>query len=120
MALVLSLVAGCKPARPPEQKTLDTIADVERGRQLVGRYGCTACHVVPGVPGGDASHGTIGPPLASWAGRTLIAGLLPNTPDQLALWLRAPQTIKPGDAMPDLGVGEREARDMAAFLFTRQ
>jgi len=62
----------------------------------------------------------IGPSLKGWPGRTAIAGLLPNTPDQLALWIRAPQTIKPGDAMPDLGVGEREARDMAAFLFTRQ
>ncbi len=45
-----------------------------------------------------------------------LAGVLPNTPENMARWIREPQTVKPGDAMPDLGVSERDARDMTAFL----
>ena len=33
------------------------------------------------------------------------------------LWLQEPQTIEPGTIMPNLGVSQEEARDMAAFLF---
>jgi cytochrome c1 len=33
-------------------------------------------------------------------------------------WLQAPQKLKPGSAMPDLGLSERDARDIAAYLET--
>jgi hypothetical protein len=33
-------------------------------------------------------------------------------------WLRNPQTYDPDGAMPDLGVTERDARDIAAYLAT--
>jgi len=36
------------------------------------------------------------------------------------LWLREPQRVNPDSAMPDLGVSERDARDMAAYLATLQ
>ena len=50
--------------------------------------------------------------------RTLIAGTLANTPENLARWLRETQKVKPGTAMPQLGVVEEDARDIAAFLGT--
>jgi cytochrome c1 len=34
-------------------------------------------------------------------------------------WIRDPQHVAPGTAMPDLDVGARDARDIAAFLYTR-
>jgi cytochrome c len=33
-------------------------------------------------------------------------------------WLRQPQAVNPKSAMPDLGVSESDARDIAAFLST--
>jgi len=33
-------------------------------------------------------------------------------------WLRDPKSIDPWTAMPDLGVSDRAARDMAAYLAT--
>jgi cytochrome c1 len=33
-------------------------------------------------------------------------------------WLQNPQAIDPQSAMPDLGVKEKDARDIAAFLYT--
>ena len=62
----------------------------------------------------------VGPSLRKLARRSYIAGVLPNTGENLVRWLREPQSIKPGTAMPDLGVGERDARDMAAFLGANQ
>ena len=60
----------------------------------------------------------MGPPLTGLASRSLIAGKLVNTPDNLVLWLRHPKDVKPLTAMPDLGVNEPHARDMAAYLVT--
>jgi cytochrome c1 len=34
-------------------------------------------------------------------------------------WIRDPQHVSPGTAMPDLHVGEQDARDITAFLYTR-
>ncbi|HEY5210863.1 MAG TPA: c-type cytochrome [Stellaceae bacterium] len=88
---------------------------VARGAALTAAHGCGACHSIPRVAG---ATGTVGPPLDNIADRAIIAGLLANNPDTMATWLRAPQRIKPGDAMPDLGLSQDEARDIAAFLAT--
>jgi cytochrome c1 len=49
----------------------------------------------------------------------MLAGRLNNTPANLQAWIRDPQRISPGTAMPDLNVGEGDARDISAFLYTR-
>lgn len=87
--------------------------DADAGKQALVRYGCGSCHTIPGVRGADAM---VGPPLNAWSRRSFIAGRLPNTPENLVHWIVTPQTVEPGTAMPDLGVSEREARDMAAYL----
>jgi cytochrome c1 len=48
-----------------------------------------------------------------------LAGKLDNNPDNLQRWIRDPQSVTPGTAMPDLRVGQSDARDMTAFLYTR-
>ena len=89
--------------------------DADRGAASLQAYGCGACHVIPGVPGAVSY---VGPPLDAWADRHYIAGSLSNTPDNLILWLREPQTVEPGTAMPNMGVTEQAARDMSAYLYT--
>jgi cytochrome c1 len=49
----------------------------------------------------------------------IIAGKLANNPPNMEQWVRDPQHVSTGTAMPDLGVGERDARDITAFLYTR-
>jgi cytochrome c1 len=44
--------------------------------------------------------------------------MLRNTPDNLTRWVRNPQQIVPGNAMPDMGLSEAEARDVTAYLYT--
>jgi cytochrome c len=60
----------------------------------------------------------VGPSLSEFARRAYIAGEAPNTARALIQWIMVPQSIEPGTAMPTLGVGERQARDIAAYLYT--
>jgi mono/diheme cytochrome c family protein len=90
-------------------------ANAERGRVALTQYACNACHLVPDVTGSDVH---VGPPLAGIANRSLLAGAVPNTPEQLVRWIRNPQSIDPLTTMPDMNVGARDARDIAAYLAT--
>jgi cytochrome c2 len=94
-----------------------TEADSSRGADLIQSYGCGSCHEVPGV---DGAAGVVGPPLQKFGKRVYVAGMVRNTPDNLVSWLKNPQGIVPGNAMPNLGVTDRDARDMAAYLYTLQ
>jgi cytochrome c2 len=89
--------------------------DPQRGRAVMARYGCAACHSIPGVVG---ARGRVGPPLGGIADRAIIAGKLPNTPENLIRWIQHPQAVEPGNVMPEMGVTEADARDIAAYLYT--
>lgn len=89
--------------------------DPARGQTTIVRAGCGSCHEIPGVPG---AHGLTGPPLTHFARRTVVAGLLPNTPENLVRWVRRPQSVVPNNAMPDTGLSDAQARDVAAYLYT--
>ncbi|MET3441531.1 mono/diheme cytochrome c family protein [Variovorax paradoxus] len=89
--------------------------DADRGKRALSQYACSACHTIPGV---TSSSPHVGPPLAGIAGRSLIAGKLANTPDNMVRWLRHTKEVDPLTAMPELGVTEQDARDIAAYLAT--
>lgn len=90
-------------------------ANPDRGAALMISYGCTACHEIPGVVG---ANGSVGPSLAGLRERAYVGGVLPNDPGGLTRWLMNPTVHAPETAMPDLGVTEDDARDMAAYLYT--
>ena len=87
------------------------------GKQQIIRYGCGACHEIPGIKG---ATGLVAPPLIHFGRRGTIAGRLANTPDNLIKWVDNPQAIEPGTDMPDLGVTHDEARNIAAYLESLQ
>jgi cytochrome c1 len=60
----------------------------------------------------------VGPPLDNIGSRTMLVGRRPNTPANLMRWIRDPQGIEPGTAMPEQGVTEQDGRDIAAYLYT--
>jgi cytochrome c2 len=94
----------------------ETGGDPDRGEALFIQYGCGSCHAVRNV---RTATGMVGPPLDGIALRVIVAGKLANRPDNMERWIRDPQQVSPGTAMPDLNVGERDARDITAFLYTR-
>ena len=93
-----------------------TGGDPHRGEAMFIDYGCGSCHALTHV---RRATGMVGPPLDGIAERVIIAGKLSNTPENLQRWIRDPQAVTPGTDMPDLRVGERDARDISAFLYTR-
>lgn len=90
--------------------------DVERGEAMFIQYGCGSCHALKNV---RTATGMVGPPLDGVALRVIIGGHLANNPNNMERWIRQPQQVAPGTAMPDLHVGETDARDITAFLYTR-
>jgi cytochrome c1 len=66
----------------------------------------------------NGARGLVGPPLTDFGRRSYIAGVLPNNADNLQHWIRDPQSVVPGNAMPNLGVSAVDARDIAAYLLT--
>lgn len=112
-ALLCVAAAGC--GQPPRASSAIQIGNASRGAALISWYGCGACHSIPGVPGANA---LVGPPLEHFAQRGYVAGMLRNTPDNVVRWIRDPQKIVPGNAMPALGIDSRDAHDIAAYLYT--
>lgn len=89
--------------------------DPENGRLLLRQFGCGSCHEIPKVA---TAKGKVGPPLKGIAKRVYVGGVLPNTPENMAAFIRDPQKFAPRTTMPDLGVTEAHARDMVAYLYT--
>jgi cytochrome c2 len=94
----------------------ETGGDPRRGEAMFIQYGCGSCHALKNV---REATGMVGPPLDGIALRVIIGGQLANNPDNMEKWIRDPQHVSPGTAMPDLRVGEGDARDITAFLYTR-
>jgi mono/diheme cytochrome c family protein len=89
--------------------------DPQRGKAAIHQYACATCHVIPGIA---ATPAPVGPPLEGMARRAFIGGVLPNTPANMRRWLLDPRAIAPRTAMPALGLTERHAADIAAYLAT--
>ncbi len=101
--------AGCHMPAPAGPSA------ASRGAAVIDQQQCGSCHLIPGILDAD---GRSGPALGGFARRSMIAGVIANTPAGLVAWLRAPQAAVPGNAMPDMGLSEQQARDVAAYLET--
>jgi cytochrome c len=113
--LALLLVAcACRGDDDDTARQL-TRGEPSRGRDAIASYGCGTCHTIPGV---DNATGLVAAPLGDIGRRTILAGQLPNTPENMIRWIRWPQQVESNTAMPNLNVTERDARDMAAYLYT--
>jgi len=92
-----------------------TGGDAARGPAAIFRYGCGSCHTIKGIPN---ARGMVGPPLTGLRDRTVVAGMLINTPENLTHWIEQPKSVNPKTAMPQLGVTGRDATDIAAYLYS--
>ncbi|WP_244469030.1 c-type cytochrome [Afipia felis] len=117
--VVLVLIGGIVSCSESEASGLagdpNSIGDPSQGQALIQKLGCGSCHDIPGIIG---AHGMVGPPLTRMASRQYVAGVLRNTPENMVHWLRFPQKVVPGNAMPNLGISNRDAQNIAAYLAT--
>jgi cytochrome c oxidase subunit 2 len=97
-----------------ERQPAEVAATTAAGRELFQKN-CASCHTVRGT---DAA-GLHGPDLTHLIARQrLAAGLMPNTPDNLANWVAHPQELKPGVSMPDFAFAPEDASALSAYLAT--
>jgi len=109
-ALTLILpVAACHPSRDSDRATSLTRV----GEIALTQHACGSCHRISGIEGADSN---VGPPLTDFAQRRMIAGVLPNTPANLALYLKAPRAVVPGNMMPQEAMGDRQIAGIVAYL----
>lgn len=113
----LGVLTGCVGGNSMGAYKVRKGADAVRGEQVIADKSCGSCHTIPGIRG---ARGLVGPPLFFFSRRTIIAGELPNTPDNLVRWIRSPQSVDADTAMPNLGLTEEQARDVASYLYTLQ
>lgn len=104
--------------RNSETRTATAVAltggDPARAPALFRRYGCSGCHTISGIPGAD---GQTGAPLIGLSKHVYIAGVLQNRSDNLVAWIVSPRSFSPQTAMPNTGISEQEAKDLAAYLY---
>ena len=91
-----------------------TGGDVAHGRAIIREQGCASCHTIPGIRGAQAN---VGPSLEKIGGRTYIAGVLENNPENMVRWLENPPGVDDKTAMPNLGLSQQDARDVATYLY---
>jgi cytochrome c oxidase subunit 2 len=95
----------------PAAAPTDPVA--QQGAQLFQQQACGNCHAIRGAqdPGGVA------PDLTHVGSRkTLAAGAITNTPENLRRWLDNPQDIKPGANMPTFKLSQDQVNALATYL----
>ena len=119
--LVAVLIMGLASAwvyrdqRVERQTDLATGGVAERAIPIMLANGCAGCHTISGVPG---AQGQAGPKLdATLSKRLYLAGVIPNTRENMIRWLRSSREVVPHTVMPSTGISEQEARDVAAYLY---
>jgi cytochrome c oxidase subunit 2 len=85
------------------------------GQRVFESTACVNCHTISGT----SASGRFGPDLTHLMSRdTLAAGAAPNTPENLRLWIKNPDAIKPGSKMPAMGLSDQDVNAVTAFLET--
>jgi cytochrome c oxidase subunit 2 len=85
------------------------------GYKYVTTGPCSACHNIAGTP----ASGTVAPDLTHLASRrSIAAGTLPMSEGNLYGWVEDPQTVKPGNRMPTIGLEPGQLHAVVAYLET--
>jgi cytochrome c oxidase subunit 2 len=89
-------------------------SEARLGRAVFARA-CGSCHAVTG----SEVLGRLGPDLSHLAARpTIGAGVLTNTPEHLARWIRHAPDVKEGSRMPEIPLDDAQLRAVVAYLQT--
>jgi cytochrome c oxidase subunit II len=90
-------------------------AQVAEGRKVFETNACMSCHTIAGTP----ANGRFGPDLTHLMSRTTIAaGAAPNNEENLRLWVKEPDAIKPGCLMPAMQLEDRDLDSLVAYLMS--
>lgn len=87
-------------------------SDAMRGAQVFQQNTCVNCHAIQ-----QTGTNWAGPNLGHLGSRqTIGAGVIENTPDNLAAWITNPQQFKPGVKMPGYQLSPADLHALVAYL----
>ncbi len=117
LTIVLCSIAilGCSSGFDYSYGRKITGGDPIAGKQAIFKHDCTSCHAIPGF---ESNAGLAGPPLDHWSRQRMIEDSWHNTPDNLQRWIRSSESMNPNTVMKLLSINEKDARDIAAYLFS--
>ena len=115
--LAVLATTGCSNRSRAVQAAEITGGNPKSGKNKIAYYGCGSCHEIKGIPG---AVGLVGPPLDKVAMRVYLGGVLPNTPNNMPLWIMNPKQFDEKTAMPNLQVTQGDAIDITAYLYSLQ
>ncbi len=97
-------------SQPPSEPAGELEA---KGAAVFQRLACAGCHTVDGTQ----AQGTRGPNLTNLGERrTLGAGTVENTPENLARWIPDASSLKPGVLMPAIPISHSDLEAVVAYL----
>jgi cytochrome c oxidase subunit 2 len=100
-----------------QQQPANEDASAMAGRRIFETTACINCHTVRGT----VANGRFGPDLTHLMSRATIAsGAAENTPENLRVWLRDPDAIKPGSLMPAMKVADAELDALVRYMQSLQ
>lgn len=98
-------------AKMKEANAATATTTAQQGQEIF-KQSCIGCHAV------GAEGGKLGPNLTNFADRQRVAGILDNTPENTAAWLKDPQKVKPGNTMPNLNLTDDQVNALVEYLYT--
>jgi cytochrome c len=115
IAVLLMAFSACEPSVATKLWASETTGgNPEHGKKAIGKHGCAACHTIDGI----SSEAMVGPPLTRMAARSYLAGSMQNNAANLVRFIQHPRAVHKDTAMPEIGLTDQEARDIAAYLYT--
>src|ERR1041385_1406720 len=113
--LATACLTACKPGAATKLWASEaTGGNPDHGKDAIGKRGCAACHMIDGI----SSEAMVGPPLTRMAARSYLAGSLQNNGTNLVRFIQHPHSVHNDTAMPEMGLTDQEARDIAAYLYS--
>jgi cytochrome c oxidase subunit 2 len=98
-----------------EEAPAPTTPLTQAGYNFVTSRQCSSCHAIAGTP----ANGTVGPDLTHLASRrSIAAGAMPMSEGNLYGWVADPQSLKPGNHMPTIGLEPDQLHAVVAYLET--
>lgn len=112
--MAFDVIAMDKPAFEDWLKGRPAEPAKAKGQDLFALHGCGACHRV----GGTEAKGEVGPELTRFGDRRSVgAGLMSNTPENVARFIRETDVLKPRSKMPAYGaLSADDALEIARWL----
>jgi cytochrome c oxidase subunit 2 len=114
MAMTAVVMEPAEFARWLDAEARPATASAHPGEQVFRANGCAACHSVRGI----AEDGIVGPDLTHLGSRHSVgAGILDNTPENIARFIAHTEALKPGVRMPSYNMlPEDDLQALATWL----